>query len=255
MTVDENVAIGLKMQSRPTSEVTERVAKILAQVNLPGMGRRPITDLSGGEQQRVALARALAPEPRLLMFDEPLGALDRNLREHLMVELRSILRASRVPAIYVTHDQEEAFTLADRVLLLHEGQIVRSGTPAEVWRDPGSAWVASFLGVGNVVDGVLRADGRVGTPVGVFAVKCAIPHRVGETVTLLLRPTGAWPVDFGGGTVPEGCVSGTVTDVVFQRERYKVSLSNGLSFGLADPAKLGEEICLELPPSAIVCLT
>lgn len=254
LTVEQNVAFGLKMQSRPASEVTDRVAKILAQVNLSTVGRRTVTDLSGGEQQRVALARALAPEPRLLMFDEPLGALDRNLREHLMIELRSILRASRVPAVYVTHDQEEAFTLADRVLLLHEGQIVRSGTPPEVWGDPGSAWVASFLGVGNVVNGMLREDGRVVTAAGIFAVKCASPHRVGEPVTLLLRPAGAWPLVLGGGPVPEGCVSGRVTDVVFHLERFKVSLSNGLFFYLADPPKLGEEICLELPPSAITCL-
>lgn len=254
LTVEQNVAFGLKMQSRPASEIADRVLKALAQVNLSAVGRRTVTDLSGGEQQRVALARALAPEPRLLMFDEPLGALDRNLREHLMVELRSILRASRVPAVYVTHDQEEAFTLADRVLLLHEGQIVRSGTPPEVWGDPGSAWVARFLGVGNVVQGVLREEGWVGTAAGIFAVKCATPHRVGESVTLLLRPAGARPVARGEGAVPEGCVSGTVTDVVFRLEGFKVSLSNGLFFYLADPPRLGEEICLELPPSAIACL-
>jgi len=252
--VEQNVAFGLKIQSRPASEVADRVSKVLAQVNLSDMGGRTVTDLSGGEQQRVALARALAPEPRLLMFDEPLGALDRNLREHLMVELRSILRASRVPAVYVTHDQEEAFTLADRVLLLHEGQIIRSGAPPEVWGDPGSAWAARFLGVGNVVEGVMRGDGRVATSIGVFAVKCSSPHRVGEPVTLLLRPAGAWPLPLKGGAAPEGCVSGTVTDVVFHLERFKVSLSNGLFFYLADPPRVGEEIRLELPPSAIACL-
>ena len=254
LTVEQNVAFGLNMQSHPASQVAERVSKVLAQVSLSDMGRRTVTDLSGGEQQRVALARALAPEPHLLMFDEPLGALDRNLREHLMVELRSILRASRVPAVYVTHDQEEAFTLADRVLLLHEGQIVRSGTPAEVWGDPGSAWAARFLGVGNVVEGVLREDGRVVTAAGIFAVKCAPSHRVGEPITLLLRPAGVRRLALQAGPLPEGCVAGTVTDVVFHLERFKVSLSNGLFFYLVDPPRPGEEICMELPASAIACL-
>jgi len=254
LTVEQNVAFGLKMLSRPSAEIADRVSKVLDQVNLTGIAGRAVTDLSGGEQQRVALARALAPEPRLLMFDEPLGALDRNLRERLMVELRSILRASRVPAVYVTHDQEEAFTLADRVLLLHEGQIVRSGTPAEVWGDPGSAWVARFLGVGNVIDGLLRSAGRVVTAAGVFAVPCASPPRDGEKVTLLIRPSGAQRLSFAGGSVPEGCVSGTVTDVVFHLEQFKVSLSNGLFFYLADPPKLGEAICLQPPASAVLCL-
>ena len=122
-------------------------------VNLSGFDKRQVTDLSGGEQQRVALARALAPRPRLLMFDEPLGALDRTLREDLLNELRTILHQTDIPAIYVTHDQEEAFTIADRVLILHNGKIIRAGAPAEVWARPESAFVARFLGLGNVIDG------------------------------------------------------------------------------------------------------
>ncbi|MDP2995121.1 MAG: ABC transporter ATP-binding protein, partial [Anaerolineales bacterium] len=145
LNVAENVAFGLKMQNLAGAGTNLRVASILEMVNLTGFGDRRVTDLSGGEQQRVALARALAPNPRLLMFDEPLGALDRSLREQLMDELRRILHESGVPAIYVTHDQEEAFTLADRVLLLHDGGIVRSGTPEQVWSDPGSVWAAQFL--------------------------------------------------------------------------------------------------------------
>ena len=103
---------------------------------MSGFENRQVTDLSGGEQQRVALARALAIRPRLLMFDEPLGALDRTLREDLLNELRTILHQTNIPAIYVTHDQEEAFTIADRVLILHDGEIIREGTPAEVWANP-----------------------------------------------------------------------------------------------------------------------
>ena len=130
-----------------------RVQEVLSLVELDNFIHRKVTDLSGGEQQRVALARALAPRPRLLMFDEPLGALDRGLKESLLDQLRGILHRTRIPAIYVTHDQEEAFTIADRVLMLHEGKIVREGTPTELWTDPGSAWAAEFLGLGTLLEG------------------------------------------------------------------------------------------------------
>ncbi len=122
-----------------------RVAALLKLVNLQGFEKRKVTDLSGGEQQRVALARALAPQPRLLMFDEPLGALDKSLKERSCSQIRSILHKTKIPAIYVTHDQDEAFTIADRILLLHDGEIIRDGTPDEVWTNPNSAWAARML--------------------------------------------------------------------------------------------------------------
>jgi spermidine/putrescine transport system ATP-binding protein len=175
LTVAENVAFGLQMQNLKGAKANPRVAETLEMVNMAGFGDRQVTDLSGGEQQRVALARAMAPRPRLLMFDEPLGALDRNLREQLMEELRRILRESRVPAIYVTHDQEEAFALADRVLLLHDGMIIRSGTPELVWTDPGSVWAAQFLDAGNVISGIVLSTSpllKVDTPVGVLNLEC-----------------------------------------------------------------------------------
>lgn len=147
LNVFENVAFGLKMQKMPKDEIRQRVTESLKQVDLAGFDSRRVTDLSGGEQQRVALARALAPRPRLLMFDEPLGALDRRLREYLITEIREILRSSGVPAIYVTHDHAEAFALAQRVMLLNEGKIVQRGSPDEIKAHPASAWAAEFLGV------------------------------------------------------------------------------------------------------------
>ncbi len=258
LSVADNVAFGLKMQKARPATIDQRVAEVLKTVNLEGFELRRVTDLSGGEQQRVALARALAPRPRLLMFDEPLGALDRNLREQLLDELRGILRASRVPAVYVTHDQEEASTLADRLLLLHDGQIVRSGTPEAVWDEPGSAWAARFLGAGNVIEGRLRPDGYVATPVGIFAAGCDHHHAPGDALILLLRPEGAFPgVGEGGRDLGErlaGRVSGRVVDVVFQQNRFKVSLSNGMYFFLPEAPHRGEELTLEIPPSAIQCL-
>ncbi len=226
LNVNDNVAFGLKMRRMGKDETDQRVASSLALVNLSGFGKRQVIALSGGEQQRVALARALATRPRLLMFDEPLGALDRALREELLNELRTILNQTKIPAIYVTHDQEEAFTIADRVLILHDGKIVREGTPADVWANPGSAFVADFLGLGNVLDGevigeMMNAEGRrlnVKTIHGLFEVKCVHKFPDGEKINLLVRP---FEVRNEANTV-----SGIVTDVIFQQDRYKVTIDN-----------------------------
>jgi spermidine/putrescine transport system ATP-binding protein len=251
LNVVENVAFGLKMQDLSRQEINGRVDGVLKKVNLSEFKDRRVTDLSGGEQQRVALARALAPNPHLLMFDEPLGALDRNLRERLMEELRRILRATRVPAIYVTHDQEEAFTLADRVLLLHDGLIVRAGTPQDVWNEPGSAWAARFLDAGNVIDGIVRSNRgtvQVETTAGVFKLFCKQPHKPGEKVVLLVRPEGA-------RSTAEGNLRGVVADAVFHQDRFKVTLESGLFFYLHEAPRIGESICLEIPPQAVQCLS
>jgi spermidine/putrescine transport system ATP-binding protein len=256
LNVFENVAFGLKMLDLPAQELRPRVTGVLQKVNLAGFELRRVTDLSGGEQQRVALARALAPNPRLLMFDEPLGALDRNLREKLMQELRDILRATAVPAIYVTHDQDEAFSLADRILLLHDGQIDRAGTCSEVWSEPGSAWVARFLGVGNVLEGVKRPDGRVDTPAGIFSVDCRHNHSAGDKVSLLLRPQGVQKALRANPSPPfeVNMLSGVVTDVVFHQDRFKIILANRLYFYLPEAPKLGDEIHLQVTASALQCL-
>ena len=236
--VNDNVAFGLKMRRLPESQIMERVARSLEMVNLSGFGHRAVTDLSGGEQQRVALARALATRPRLLMFDEPLGALDRTLREDLLNELRSILHHTKIPAIYVTHDQEEAFTIADRVLILHAGEIIREGTPADVWADPGSAFVAGFLGLGNVIMGEVRGKTKeewtVESEVGDFAVRCVHEHRVGEHVHLLARPQLA--------AEEANTIQGVVADVIFQHDRFKVTLENGLYVYLVQAPTVGERI-------------
>jgi ABC-type Fe3+/spermidine/putrescine transport system ATPase subunit len=185
LNVYDNVAFGLKMRRLPQTEINQRVVNALETVNLSGFEKRRVTDLSGGEQQRVALARALSTRPRLLMFDEPLGALDRTLREDLLNELRMILQHTSIPAIYVTHDQEEAFAIADRVLILHDGNIVCKGTPVEIWSNPGSAFVAGFLGLGNIVEGrILRgrldASWQVKVDAGVFTVHCPHSHKAGD---------------------------------------------------------------------------
>jgi thiamine transport system ATP-binding protein len=144
--VEGNVSFGLRMQHLPRPEVEARTADALALVGLLGFAHRRVRELSGGEQQRVALARALAAAPHLLMLDEPLGALDRALRERLVTELRALFVELGLTTLFVTHDQDEAFALADRLVVMHEGRIEQVGTPTEVWRRPANAFVADFLG-------------------------------------------------------------------------------------------------------------
>jgi thiamine transport system ATP-binding protein len=181
-----NVAFGLRMRGASRDEQSRRVEEMLRLVGLPGAGRRSVAALSGGEQQRVALARALAPRPRLLMLDEPLGQLDRSLRERLVVELRGLFGWLGTTVLAVTHDQGEAFALADRVVVMRDGRIAQTGTPLEVWQRPASAFVARFLGFDNVVAATVNngaADtvwGRIPVPDG------SVP---GERL-LLVRPAG-----------------------------------------------------------------
>lgn len=241
LNVFDNVAFGLQMKKWPKAEIAPRVDEVLRQVNMADFAKRSVTELSGGEQQRVALARALAPRPRLLMLDEPLGALDRALRESLLDELRAILHHTNIPAIYVTHDQQEAFTLADRIILLREGQIAQVGTPPEVFAHPADGWVARFLGLGNVVEG-WTVDGRpstVETPFGAIDIPCADQHNVGDELTLLLRPRAE--VVEAGETL-----RGVVTDVVFREQAFRIELEGGLYFFVSAPCTIGQTVKLKI---------
>jgi ABC-type Fe3+/spermidine/putrescine transport system ATPase subunit len=168
------------------------------------------------------------------MFDEPLGALDRTLREDLLNELRKILHHTNIPAIYVTHDQEEAFAIADRVLILHNGQIVRAGNPSEVWEHPGSVFVAGFLGLGNIFEGEYIDKSKVDTRFGIVIVHCEHKHTKGDRVHLLARP-------WSSGNEPNAIVGG-VTDVIFQQDQFKVTLDNGLYVYLQEAPRMGEDI-------------
>jgi thiamine transport system ATP-binding protein len=183
--VGGNVAFGPRMKGAATNVVNARVEEVLALVGLDGFAARSVASLSGGEQQRVALARALASEPRLLMLDEPLGSLDRSLRERLTLELRELFVRLGCTTITVTHDQSEAFTLADRVVVLRDGRVRQVGRPVDVWRSPADAFVARFLGFGNVFDVEVQGH-AVESPWG------AIPtDRPDGAAALVLRPDGA----------------------------------------------------------------
>jgi thiamine transport system ATP-binding protein len=176
-----NVGYPLRLRHRPGREVARRVEELLELVGLPGLGARSVTALSGGERQRVALARALAVSPRLLLLDEPLSALDRGLRERLAHDLREILVAAGTTALLVTHDQEEAFTVADRMALMRAGRLVQTGTVEQVWREPVDAEAARFLGYATVLDGaaarlVLSAAGAEHTTGGVALRRSALRY-------------------------------------------------------------------------------
>ncbi|OIK29186.1 ABC transporter ATP-binding protein [Streptomyces malaysiense] len=193
--VGANVAFGLRMHGVTKGERDDRVGELLELVGLPGAARRAVAALSGGEQQRVALARALAPRPRLLMLDEPLGQLDRSLRERLVVELRELFGRLGTTVLAVTHDQGEAFALADRVVVMRDGRIAQSGTPLEVWRRPADAFVAGFLGFDNVVPATV-AGTVADSPWGELPVPRDAPQ---GARTLLVRPAGVRLVPAGTG--------------------------------------------------------
>lgn len=204
MNVFDNVAFGLRMAEVEQSEISRRVSQALALVGMDGFEKRDVNTLSGGEQQRVALARSLVPEPRLLMLDEPLGSLDRNLRERLVGELREILQSLRQTAIYVTHDQQEAFTLADQVIIMNAGQIEQSGTPQDIYRRPDSLFVARFLGLDNIFPGEIRfveGNPTADTPIGQFPVNTGLQG----PVKLLFRPDSV-RIDGAGSHTIEGLI-------------------------------------------------
>lgn len=244
MPVGANVAFGLRMAGVGKASRQERVREVLALVGLPGFEDRQVTELSGGEQQRVALARALANEPALLMLDEPLGSLDRALRERLLEDLREILRETGQTTLYVTHDQEEAFALSDRVAVMRMGRIAQIGTPPEIYCQPNSPFVARFVGLLNLIPGEVTG-GRLKTPIGEFPVETELD---GE-VEVLLRPDQA--VLDGVGEVK---ISGPVTEVTFRGESSRIALAvNGerLQFDFptrSDLPDIGEQITISLDP-------
>lgn len=185
-----NVAFGLQLGSHSAAQVRQRVSQVLQLVGLASFEHRDVSSLSGGEQQRVALARALAPQPRLLMLDEPLGSLDRALRTRLLEELAAILRKARQTSLYVTHDQEEAYAIADRIVLLKVGRVEQVATPEELYRRPATAFAARFLGLHNLLPARIVKAGRCNwleTPIGKLPAPKTSLKLKGDVV-VLLRP-------------------------------------------------------------------
>ncbi|MBX0326268.1 ABC transporter ATP-binding protein [Oscillochloris sp. ZM17-4] len=250
MDVAANVAFGLRMRGLGRAQVAARAAEALALVGMAGYGRRRVFELSGGERQRVALARALAPGPRLLMLDEPLAALDRELRERLQEELRAVLRQVGVTAIYVTHDQEEAFALADVVALLNAGRLEQAGPPEAIYRRPASLWAARFLGLRNLAPGRHLGDGRVATGLGELAGTLIGELAPGADAVAVIAPDAAAPAGASR-------LRGELESLQFRGRHYRVGLraAGGQLIDLdmaAPPGAVGDLVGLGLTPARVL---
>jgi ABC-type Fe3+/spermidine/putrescine transport system ATPase subunit len=247
-----NVAFGLQMRGDSPQQVQTRVAEMLALVDLASLGERNIEQLSGGEQQRVALARALAPGPPVLMLDEPLGALDRALRERLMLEVRNILQRVGVTAVYVTHDQTEAFAIADRIVVMNKGEIEQVGAPEAIYERPQTAFVAHFVGFHNLLPGVVATRSEVETAIGRLPLQAPLLPS-GAPVTVLIKPDAATIV----GAEEELTIEGVVTAVSFRGRYYQLWLQIDqttllFEFNQLPPAAVGSKLQLRLLPEQIL---
>jgi len=248
LNVWKNVAFGLKLHKLPKDEVDARVAEMLKMVNLTGFERRSVASLSGGQQQRVAIARALAVKPRVLLLDEPLGALDLKLRKDMQAELKNIQQQLGITFIYVTHDQEEALSLSDTIVVMDEGVIQQIGTPKDVYDEPKNAFVADFIGESNILDGVMLEDLRVKFAGMTFA--CVDRgFEQNEKVDVVIRPED---VDI----VPPRAkvLRGTVTSVTFKGVYYEYIVDvQGFKWMIQSTQEhtLGEVIGISIRPDEI----
>ena len=216
LNVYENIAFGLRVTHTPEDEISRRVKEMLEMVNLRGFERRRVATLSGGQQQRVAIARALINNPRVLLLDEPLGALDLKLRKDMQNELKNMQKRTGITFIYVTHDQEEALSMSDTVVVMNEGSIMQVGTPIDIYNEPSNAYVADFIGESNIIDGVMLADRSVKFAGHTFdCVDSGFDKN--EPVDVVVRPEDVDVVD-----ADKGMLTGKVTSVTFKGVHYEV---------------------------------
>jgi ABC-type Fe3+/spermidine/putrescine transport system ATPase subunit len=222
--VYENIVFGLRVKNWPETDIEKRAEEVLALVGLTELRQRRVNDLSGGERQRVALARSLAPQPRLRLLDEPMGSLDRVLRERLLTDLQRILKQIRITTIFVTHDHNEAFAVADRIAVFNAGHIEQIDQPQDLYKKPANRFVASFLGFQNLIPGTVLADGGIETPLGMVRFPETTPA-AGQKVTLLIRPEAACLYEPSATPAPgELLVTAQIEDIRFQGTEYRLTV-------------------------------
>ena len=248
LNVFENVAFPLRERKLPKAEIEEKVTEMLRLVMLTGFEHRSVTRLSGGQQQRVAIARALVNHPKVLLLDEPLGALDLKLRKDMQQELKKIQKATGITFVFVTHDQEEALSMSDTIVVMSEGRIQQIGTPTDIYNEPENAFVADFIGESNIVDGIMLSDYKVSFSGHTFdCVDAGFGRR--ESVDVVVRPE-----DVDIVPLEKGMLQGVVTSVNFLGVHYEIIVDiNGFKWMIqtTDFVDVDEHIGLYIEPDAI----
>ena len=248
LNVYDNIAFGLRIKKMKEKDIAKKVGEMLELVNLKGFQKRDISSLSGGQQQRVAIARALAVEPRVLLLDEPLGALDLKLRKDMQVELKNIQKRMGITFIYVTHDQQEALSMSDTVVVMNDGRIQQIGTPIDIYNEPKNAFVADFIGESNILDGVMLDDFKAKFSGAIF--QCLDKgFKVNESVDIVVRPEDVDVVPYG-----EGTISGVITSNTFKGVHFEmiVDIDNfKWMIQTTDYYPVGTKIGIQIEPDAI----
>ncbi len=246
--VYDNIAFGLKIKKKSNKEIKQMVKEMLRLVNLQGYEKRSIESLSGGQQQRIAIARALVNQPKVLLLDEPLGALDLKLRKEMQTELKNMQKSVGITFIYVTHDQEEALTMSDTVVVMDKGKIQQIGTPIDIYNEPKNAFVAKFIGESNIIDGIMHEDYVIEFSNRIF--EC-VDKGFGkdEVVDVVIRPE-----DIDIVPVDRGMLKGVVTSVIFKGVHYEMLVKNEMYEWMVHSTimkEIGTEIGMEIKPENI----
>lgn len=248
MNVYENIAFGLKLKKMPKDVIDQKVKEMLKLVALEGYENRDIEALSGGQQQRVAIARALVNEPKVLLLDEPLGALDMKLRKGMQIELKRIQQKLGITFIFVTHDQEEALTMSDTIVVMNKGEIQQMGSPEDIYNEPANSFVAKFIGESNIVDGTMLDDFKVKFAGRIF--DCVDKgFEKNEAIEVVIRPE-----DFEMVKYEDGMLKGTVTSVIFKGVHYEIEVKDENHTWIlhnTKHAEIGSKIGLSLDPESI----
>ena len=247
LNIFENIAFGLKLKKLPREEIQERVRRVLEIVDLEGFERRRVTTLSGGQQQRIAIARAIVNEPEILLLDEPLGALDYKMRREMQLELKQMHEELGITFIYVTHDQEEALTMSDKIVVMAHGRIQHEGTPEEIYQKPKNPFVADFIGESNIFNGFMTGERRVTFCDVEF--DCVDDYPVGTKVDAVIRPENVTLTSARQGKLQGEVISsvfkGTFYEVTVQSDNYEIVAQSKASFSR------GERMGVDLKPSVI----
>lgn len=247
LNIFDNIAFGLNMKKLPKDEIVRKVKKVLEMVDLEGFESRKVQTLSGGQQQRVAIARAIVNEPEILLLDEPLGALDLKMRKEMQIELKNMHEKLGITFIYVTHDQEEALTMSDKIVVMSEGRIQQVGTPEDIYNEPKNAFVADFIGESNIFNGIMTKKLTVRFCGAEFECLDDVEH--GTQVDVVVRPE-----DIIITTPEQGAICGEVVSVVFKGVHYEITVMSGKNEIVIQSTKtavVGDKVGLNIEPDGI----